>query len=66
VDLYSGPEATRLSVRLTPNQARKLHDMARATRRNSSDLVRLLIESAEADSRPQVKVSMQEGDDVQQ
>jgi len=51
---YSGPDAARLSVRLTPTQTRKLDAIERATRRSRSDVVRLLIDAAVTDARPQV------------
>jgi hypothetical protein len=43
-------------VRLTEAQARKLEALQRATRRNKSNIIRLLIDAAVADSNPDVWV----------
>ena len=44
----------RIGVRLTRTQARKLTAMEQATRRNRSEIIRLLIDAALTDSRPDV------------
>ena len=50
----------RLGCRVGKRHLRKLDRLARATHRNSSEVVRLLIEVAEIPSEPVVKANLAE------
>ena len=45
---------TRVTVRLTPTQAAKLRTLATATHRDRSQVLRLLLDSALSDGRPDI------------
>lgn len=59
--IYSGEDAVMITVRLSRQQAERLTAIKRAMRRNRSDVVRLLIEAAEVNPRPQVTVNVKGG-----
>lgn len=50
-----------VGVRVAPEHERKLRALGETTRCTRSEVIRLLIEAAEAELRPQLKVQLQCG-----